>query len=178
MTNPERILAALDARLDAPVELTLYGRAALLLGFENPPPEFALSRDVDAVMWMGQAEELAQRTNFWDVVAAVNQEFRDQELFISHFFEEDQVVLTPDWRNHRILLGGRWTRLTLYRLGNADLFLSKLMRDDPIDAADARFIVHRILQGCDSEGDRFSKSAADYRNRRAVQNLRGTVSLA
>ncbi len=159
MTNPERILAALDAGLDGAVELTLYGRAALLLGFENPPPEYALSRDVDAVMWMGQAEELARRTNFWDVIATVNRQFRDQELYISHFFEEDQVVLTPDWRSHRIPIPGTRMRLTLYRLGDVDLFLSKLMRDDPIDAADARFIVRRAG---------FSKEAI----RRAIDSAR------
>lgn len=143
MTNAEKILAALDGRLEAAVELTLYGRAALLLGFENPLLEYAMSRDVDAVLWLGQAEELARRTNFWEAVAAVNQEFRDQELYVSHFFEEDQVVLTPDWRRHRLPLAGPWKRLRLYRLGDVDLFLSKLMRDDPIDAADARFIAER-----------------------------------
>jgi len=45
-----------------------------------------MSRDVDAVMWLGQAEELAERTNFWDVIEEVNTLFADQELYISHFF--------------------------------------------------------------------------------------------
>lgn len=143
MTNAERILASLDAKLDAPVELTLYGRAALLLGFQNPPSEFALSRDVDAVMWMGQAEELAEKTNFWEAIEEVNREFRDQELYISHFFEEDQVILTPNWKEQRSRITGPWSRLTLYRLGDVDLFLSKLMRDDALDFADATFIAQR-----------------------------------
>ena len=86
MTHAEKLLAAVDERLDASVELTLYGRAALHLGFPNPPPEYAMSRDVDAVMWLGQAEELAERTNFWDVIEEVNTLFADQELYISHFF--------------------------------------------------------------------------------------------
>ena len=55
MTNAERILAELDQRLEASVDLTLYGRAALSLGFESPPAEFAQSMDVDAVLALGQA---------------------------------------------------------------------------------------------------------------------------
>ncbi len=142
-SNAEKILDALEEELDSEVELTLYGRAALQLGFENPPQEFALSRDVDAVFWLGQADELAEKTNFWQAVEAVNEALAGDELYISHFFEEDQVILQADWRDHRVPVAGPWTRLKLFRLGNGDLFLSKLMRDDPLDLADARFIVKR-----------------------------------
>jgi hypothetical protein len=141
MTNAEKLLAAVDERLNGPVELTLYGRAALHLGFPSPPLDYAMSRDVDAVMWIGQAEDLAERTNFWSVIEQVNALFADQELYISHFFEESQVVLTPDWISKRLPITGGWARLRLSRLGNEDLFLSKLMRDDPIDRSDALFIV-------------------------------------
>ncbi len=141
MTNAAKLLAALDERLTCCVELTLYGRAALQLGFPNPAPEYALSRDVDAVMWIGQAEELIERTNFWEAIDQVNGLFADQELYISHFFEESQVILTPEWRSKRVRIRSSWNNLDLYRLGDEDLFLSKLMRDDPIDRADALFIV-------------------------------------
>ena len=50
MTHAEKLLAAVDERLSGSVELTLYGRAALHLGFPGLPPEYALSRDVDAVL--------------------------------------------------------------------------------------------------------------------------------
>lgn len=141
MTNAETLLEAVDSRLNAPAELTLYGRAALQLGFPHPRSEFALSRDVDAVLWLGQAEDLASHGNFWKAVEEVNRLFADQELYISHFFEESQVVLTPNWRNKRMPIRGSWNNLNLFRLGNEDLFLSKLMRDDPLDRADALFIV-------------------------------------
>jgi len=143
MNHAQRILSALDAKLNAGVELTLYGRVALLLGFPNPPNEFAGSRDVDAVLWVGQAEALNDTTNFWDAVRQVNEELAEDDLYISHFFTEDQVVLRPCWREQRERLSGEWSNLSLYRLGNPDLLLSKLMRDDPIDQADARFIVER-----------------------------------
>ncbi len=37
MINAERILATLDKGLDHPVTRVIYDRAALALGFENPP---------------------------------------------------------------------------------------------------------------------------------------------
>jgi len=141
MTNAERILSALDRRLNANVELTLYGRAALLLGFTEPPAEYALSQDVDAVLWLGQAEELARQSNFWEAVEAVNDELAPCGLYISHFFAEDQVILRPVWLAERQRIAGNWRRLALYRLGDLDLLLSKLMRDDPIDRQDAQFLV-------------------------------------
>ncbi len=140
MTHAQRILSLLDAQLTSRVDLTLYGRAALHLGFHESPQEHALSRDVDAVLWLGQAEALNEQTNFWEAIEVVNRELADQELYISHFFTEDQVVLLPDWRDSRVPLDGNWEHLDLYRLGNVDLLLSKLMRDDPIDRADALFI--------------------------------------
>lgn len=141
MTNAEQILAAIDRRLNAAVELTLYGRAALLLGFAGAPAEYALSQDVDAVLWLGQAEELGQRTNFWEAVEQVNEELAPRGLYVSHLFAEDQVILRPDWRVQRVALRGAWQQLSLFRLGDLDLLLSKLMRDDPIDRQDALFIV-------------------------------------
>jgi len=140
MNNALRILDALDSNLDKPVELTLYGRAALSLGFAHPPDDFAKSHDIDAVLWLGQAEELNEKTNFWETVDKVNRELADQELYISHFFTEDQVVLLPDWRKNRVKIDGSWEHLRLYRLGDLDLLLSKLMRLDPLDQADALFI--------------------------------------
>ncbi|MBI5154914.1 hypothetical protein HZA57_06730 [Candidatus Poribacteria bacterium] len=147
MTNAEKILRALDARLDAKAELTLYGRAALLLGFANPQPEYALSHDVDAVLWLGQAEELARCTNFWEAVEQVNEELATRGLYVSHFFVEDQVILRAAWRENRKPIGGGWRRLSLFRLGDLDLLLSKLMRDDPIDRQDALFIVRQAGLG-------------------------------
>jgi hypothetical protein len=93
------------------------------------------------VLWIGQAEDMLSKTNFWDAVEATNVALREQELYISHFFTEDQVILRPDWRENRVPIAGPWTHLDLFRLGDTDLLLSKLMRDDPIDRTDALFIV-------------------------------------
>jgi len=140
-SNARRILQALDERLTADVELTLYGRAALHLGFPDPPSEFALSMDIDVILWVGQAQALAEATNFWQAIEETNQQFATEGLYVSHLFEETQVILRPNWRAERVRLAGDWSRLSLWRLGDLDLLLSKLMRDDPQDLRDALFIV-------------------------------------
>jgi lysyl-tRNA synthetase class 2 len=58
-------------------------------------------------------------------------------------FEEDQVVLTPEWKNQRVRIHGSWNKLRVYRLSDIDLFLSKLMRNDAQDIADAKFVAKR-----------------------------------
>lgn len=141
MTNAERLLLRLDALLDAPVDLTLYGRAALALGYPLPKPEFARSMDVDAVLWLGQAELLERSGNFWEALDRLNAEFEASGLYMTHLFDETQVILSPDWRIQRVPIPLGTTRLSISRLADADLMLSKLMRYDPIDLDDLRFIV-------------------------------------
>ncbi len=51
LMNALIILKELDARLNMPVELTLYGRAAIQLGYPNPPKDALSSLDVDAVFF-------------------------------------------------------------------------------------------------------------------------------
>lgn len=90
MTNAEIILQDLDKRLNASVEITLYGRAALQLGFPAGEDDFARSQDIDAILWLGQAEELLRQSNFWEAVECVNRTLSDRNLYISHLFDETQ----------------------------------------------------------------------------------------
>jgi len=138
-----RILGELDRQLTSEIELTLYGRAAFFLGFPNPLIEFSQSLDVDVVLWLGQAEALDANSNFWDALAKTNSVLKNEGFYMSHLFEEDQVILTKEWRKQRIEVKGDWENLNLSRLSDVDLFLSKLMRDDPQDRQDALFIVDR-----------------------------------
>jgi hypothetical protein len=50
VNNPLTILQSLDRHLDHPVELTLYGRAALALGFPSHAPHHETTQDVDAII--------------------------------------------------------------------------------------------------------------------------------
>lgn len=158
MIYADRILGELDQRLHEPVELTLYGRAAFLLGFENPPAQFSQSLDVDAVLWLGQAETLSQTSNFWQAIEETNSALAPEGLYMSHLFVEDQVILTPDWLAQRAPIENDWPNLVLYRLSDEDLLLSKLMRDDQQDQQDALFIVLRRNWDRDFLDDLFARA--------------------
>jgi hypothetical protein len=54
MSNPLRILQSLDRHLTRPEEMTLFGRAALALGFSAALPGFHTTRDVDAILSFSQ----------------------------------------------------------------------------------------------------------------------------
>ncbi|MCF7838180.1 MAG: hypothetical protein K9N49_06080 [Candidatus Marinimicrobia bacterium] len=153
MNNATRLLSRLDELLDTNVDLTVYGRAALLLGYPDPKPEYAFSLDVDAVLWIGQAEELERNGNFWTALEQVNDEFEDDGLYMTHLFDEDQVVLRPTWRDERVALVGPFRRLSLHRLADADLLLSKMMRYDPTDLDDLVFVISRSQLGPDEVSD-------------------------
>ena len=135
MSNSLRLLKRLDELLDSPVELTLYGRAALELGFKTPKPEYSRSLDVDIVLWLGQAED------FWQALEQLNKDFDADGLYISHLFDESQVILSRQWRNRRAAIPLSFSHLKLYRLSDMDLLLSKLMRYDPTDLEDILFII-------------------------------------
>ncbi|HMP90064.1 MAG TPA: hypothetical protein PJ991_07675 [Kiritimatiellia bacterium] len=139
ITNPEKILHVLDQRLNGSVELTLFGRTALALGF---PDQTAYARTVyvDVILAEGEAEDYLERTNFWDVIEQINAEFASEGLYMSHFFVEDQIILRPGWRAFRVRLPGIYQRIDLFRPANEDIFLTKLMRYDPIDIEDAQMI--------------------------------------
>lgn len=149
MSNAERLLNRLDELLDVSVDLTLYGRAALLLGYPDPKQEYALSLDVDVVLWIGQAEELERCGNFWTALEQINDEFEDDGLYMTHLFDEDQVVLRPTWRDERVAIVRPYCHLALHRLADADLLLSKMMRYDPTDLDDLAFVVGKSGLGPD-----------------------------
>jgi len=97
VNNPLRILQTLDHHLTRPAEITLFGRAALALGYEDSPPEFAGSHDVDAILplpWLAAEDE---NMDFWQAQVKTNAELQPQGLYITHLFRELEVILTPDW---------------------------------------------------------------------------------
>ena len=64
MDNASLILRTLDRHLSQPARLILYGRAALQLGFTTPPREVTESKDVDAIIPLGDIEELSANESF------------------------------------------------------------------------------------------------------------------
>ncbi|MBK8038505.1 MAG: hypothetical protein IPK22_15450 [Verrucomicrobiaceae bacterium] len=144
MSNPERLLLALDALLDHRVNLVLYGRSAVWLGFDDPPPAVGATKDVDAIIRMSQLDELVNDEQFWDSRDAVNEQFKGEDMYITHLFQENQVFLRPDWLAHIVPLAKPVTRqLDLFRPATIDLILTKMMRgNDEWDMQDIEFMLH------------------------------------
>lgn len=143
MSNAERILQTLDRHLDHAVSLVIYGRAAIALGFDEPPDTVNHSLDVDAIISCSQAPILRADMDFWDAQDATNLELEKDGLYITHLFEADQVFLRREWEQHLLPVTRpplRWLRLS--RPATLDLILTKMMRgEDAQDMADIAFMV-------------------------------------
>lgn len=96
MNNPLRILQAVDAKLDQPVEFFLFGRAALVPGFADPPPEASATYDVDGIIPRDLLATLRVNDQWWMAVKAANDELEVDGLYLTHLFDEDQIILLAD----------------------------------------------------------------------------------
>ena len=145
MSNADRIIRQLDSHLDHPVSLVLYGRAAIALGYENPPAPVKLSLDVDGIIPNSEIEKFRADSGFWDAQEATNRDLEKEGLYITHLFTAADVFLRADWESQIVpieLSGLRW--LHLFRPATTDLVLTKMMRgDDPQDMADIQFLIQR-----------------------------------
>ncbi len=143
MINAERILTALDSRLDHDVSLVIYGRAAIAIGFDNPPEAVTSTLDVDAIIPAPQLARFRSDANFWDAQEATNRQLEKEGLYITHLFEAHQVFLRRDWEQNLVPIQRPPTRwLRLFRPATLDLILTKMMRgDDPQDMADVAFLI-------------------------------------
>lgn len=94
MSNPLRILQTLDCHPAAGAEITIFGRAALALGYPASPAAFAATHDVDAILplvWLGAAGE---NLDFWEAQQQTNAELEPDGLYLTHLFRESEVILT------------------------------------------------------------------------------------
>ena len=113
-SNASLILQTLDGHLRQSAKLVLYGRAALQLGFVDPPSETAQSKDVDAIIPLTDLASLSADEGFWDAQETTNTELRPKGLYITHLFRADQVFLRRDWERHIVPITRpptRWLRL-------------------------------------------------------------------
>jgi hypothetical protein len=129
MSNVERILGRLDGHLVQPTSLVLYGRAAVCLGFNDPPAAALLTQDVDCIIPISRLDDFGEDSGFWDAQEATNRELLAEGLYITHLFRSDQVFLRRDWEAHLVPV-------------TPDLILTKMMRgDDPQDMDDIAFML-------------------------------------
>jgi len=141
VNNPLHILQTLDRHLSTRSELTLFGRAALALGYPNGPDGFQRTRDVDAILplhWLAAPDE---NVDFWQAQQAANVELHPQGLYLTHLFRELEVIVQPDWISRRVPLAIGLSKLSVFRPATVDLVLTKMARGDDEDLADVRFLL-------------------------------------
>src|SRR5450759_5267259 len=143
MNNAERILRCLDRHLTKPVELVIYGRAALALGFQSPQVEHTASADVDAVVSINELSLLQDNEDFWNAQASVNAELEKDGLYFTHIFTDQDVIIRDGWEGRKVPIRMEFNNIRLFRPATAALILTKMMRDDPQDLADIKFMMLR-----------------------------------
>ena len=113
----------------------------MALGFAEAPARFQATVDVDAILPARDLKAVEQNEDFWQAQQKTNEELGDSGLYFTHLFEDRQVILTPDWLEHVVTLSGfGLAKLRLFRPSTADLVLTKMMRVDPEDREDMRFL--------------------------------------
>lgn len=143
MNNPRLILQALDRHLTKPAELTIFGRAALALGFPESPAAFATTQDVDAILPLSWLAAEDQNLDFWEAQQQTNAELEPTGLYITHLFRELEIILTPDWLTRRVRVPLELRKLIVFRPATLDLVHTKMARGDENDLADIRFLLQQ-----------------------------------
>jgi len=121
--------------------MTIFGRAALALGFASQSASFEATHDVDAILPLSWLNAEDQNLDFWQAQQQTNEELEPDGLYITHLFRELDIILTPDWLTKRVLIDLRLSRLVVFRPATLDLILTKMMRGDEADLADIRFML-------------------------------------
>ena len=139
-SNPIRILKTLDSFLKDRIELVVYGKAALHLLFQNDS-SLGITNDVDLIVPEVHISMFDQRLDFWEAMEGTNEKLKSEGLYLTHVFEEKQIILHPDWFHSKISIDSvSLDQISLYVPSPVDLILTKMMRVDPIDREDIRFI--------------------------------------
>lgn len=143
MNNPLHILTTLDRHLNTAAELTLFGRAALALGYPQCPVEFGTTRDVDVILPLAWLLAEHENLDFWEAQQRTNAELAPEGLYLTHLFRELDVILTPDWLHHRQRIPLNLNHLTVFRPSTLDIVLTKMARGDENDLTDIRFLLEQ-----------------------------------
>ena len=96
---------------------------------------------------------LQANEQWWAALQAANDDLAPEGLYLTHLFDEAQIILRADWREQVVAVPDLGLRfLTLRRPATIDLILTKMMRGlDPDDMADVRFYLEREPNICVAE---------------------------
>lgn len=142
MSNPLRILSTVDRYLKTPTEITLFGRAALALGYSPTPAHFHNTKDVDGILPLSWLQPPDGHEDFWRAIQEANDELEPEGLYITHLFREIDIILRPDWFLHRVQIDLSLEKLSVFRPDTIDLILTKMARGDEDDILDIQFLMH------------------------------------
>jgi hypothetical protein len=123
--------------------MTIFGRAALALGYINSPAAFATTHDVDAILPLSWLAAEDHNLDFWQAQQRTNVELESKGLYITHLFRELEVILTPDWLSQRVRVPLELRKLVIFRPSTLDLILTKMARGDENDLADIQFLLQQ-----------------------------------
>lgn len=143
MSNPLRILRTVDQHLALPAEITLFGRSALALGYPKTPGHFHNTQDVDGILPLAWLQPPDEHQDFWQAVQRTNAELEPEGLYLTHLFREVDVILRPDWIDHRLRLELGLRKLAVFRPATIDLILTKMARADEDDLQDIQFLLQQ-----------------------------------
>jgi hypothetical protein len=136
MRNSEFILARLDDCLKHRLTVTLHllGGAALDLvyGIER------FSEDVDCICTMTEAQAI-DSDEFQDSVAAANKALEPHGLYLTHIFDEEELVHLPDWPSRLTPpppQAPSFPHFSYDAVSAEDIILSKFTRFDEKDRLD------------------------------------------
>lgn len=136
MQNSEYILATLDdclkQRLTVPLHLTGGAALDLVYGIQR------FSEDVDCLCTLTEAAAIDSPA-FQDALAETNRRLEPRGLYLTHIFDEDELIHLPDWTSrltpppHHAPV---FKHLQYDAVSAEDIILSKLTRFDAKDQMD------------------------------------------
>jgi len=126
--------------LEEPIDLVVYGKSAIFLLFpENEG--IGVTNDLDLIIPEVQISVFNERLDFWDAVEKTNEDLRAYGLYLSHIFDEHQIILHANWFESKIKIENKdFRNLSVYVPSPLDLILTKMMRVDPQDREDILLI--------------------------------------
>ena len=78
---------------------------------------------------------------FWEALEKTNDALKPSGLYMTHIFQEDQIILTPDWLGKTVAIHIGLNHLQIRRPSTLDLILTKMMRGDDADLAEIGFLI-------------------------------------
>jgi hypothetical protein len=115
------------------------------LGYPQSPGHFHNTQDVDGILPLAWLQPPEAHQDFWQAVERANVELEPDGLYLTHLFRETDVILQPDWFNHRVRLEAGLRNLTIFRPATIDLILTKMARADEDDLQDIRFLLQQEI---------------------------------